>query len=78
MIWKSKITPKFKEGQKRVISKFAWFPEKLSDGWTVWLEFYNIEQVLAYGPYYIKICDRMIQTTGLHWQFKTDYANFRR
>lgn len=31
-------------GQSRNVRKFAWFPEKLDNGMTVWLQFYWIRE----------------------------------
>jgi hypothetical protein len=42
MKWK---TFKIKEGEKRVKTRFAFFPKILTDGYTVWLESYRSQQI---------------------------------
>ena len=41
MRWK---TEKTKSGEKRVVTYFAILPTKLDDGYTVWLEYYWVEE----------------------------------
>lgn len=39
-----KIKAKFRDGEKRTIKRFAFFPIQTNDGKRVWLEYYNQHQ----------------------------------
>lgn len=43
MRWMTDPRPKL--GDQRVITRFAWFPTNLGDGYTVWLEQFMILQI---------------------------------
>lgn len=49
MKWKTK--PRLKTGDKRTAKLFAWFPKKLRNGTTIWLESYLQEQKFHEGEY---------------------------
>jgi hypothetical protein len=47
MKWKTPAPPpRSVAGEKRTSRRFAFFPKKLDDGFTVWLRRYNIDEVL--------------------------------
>lgn len=52
MRWKTEIAPK--AGDTQVNSYFAVIPKQLSDGYTVWLEWYNVKEewIETYGDYH--------------------------
>lgn len=37
------------KGEVRTITKFALLPRELSDGWTVWFEWYAVDQIYYVG-----------------------------
>ena len=44
MKWTTKIPPTHQLGDVRVLRRFALWPKKLDDGFTVWLHGYNLHQ----------------------------------
>ena len=46
MKWRSKIKTPLKDGDVITQKRFAWYPIKLDDGVTVWLELYYCERML--------------------------------
>ena len=50
MFFKEKKKPKFKDGEKRIVTKFCWLPTYVLNGW-IWLETVTIEQE-AFNMYY--------------------------
>lgn len=51
MKWKTK--PKLHDGQKRSLERFAWLPVELTNGTTIWLEWYlDNQEVKRYNTGY--------------------------
>lgn len=44
MRWKLKIKADHKEGEERIIKRYALFPKTLNDNYRVWLESYYVKQ----------------------------------
>ena len=55
MKWQTKIKPQSQLGELRTVERFALFPRKLDDGYTVWLEIYNVDQ--KYWPDFYSLTD---------------------
>lgn len=49
MRWHTKPRPR--NGDTRVIRRFAWWPVKMSDTQVVWLEWYIVEQYFLKGDW---------------------------
>ncbi len=47
MIWK---TYRYSEGDHRVRKLFAWLPTRVAGGYTLWLQFYKVEEVFQCFP----------------------------
>ena len=54
MYWKTKAKPEL--GTERIMHKFALFPTRLDDGYTVWLERYCCKVRLTKGMFSGKVC----------------------
>jgi hypothetical protein len=42
MQWRHSVPKRPEYGDRRTVRRFAWIPKRLSDGWTVWLEAYEV------------------------------------
>jgi hypothetical protein len=50
MFFKERVKPKFKDGDKRIVTRFCWLPTYALNGW-LWLETVTLEQE-AFNMYY--------------------------
>jgi hypothetical protein len=69
MIWKTK-----KEGDRKIVKRFAFFPVELDDGNTIWLESFTREKVLRYAQLiYIPSYDGIKRSGGyFYWEIISD------